>query len=226
MKKFSAVMALGFLLFSFSASAADLSGSIYTAGVSKYLWRGQQLSKGFAIQPGFNLNLGNLSFGYWGSYDVDAAKYSESDYTFSYSETLPGLDVIRLGAGFTIYTFPYADAAANNDTEVFGSISSSVVSLPYVKFFYDPTFGAGGYLEAGISHSITLDAFAPFGSVTCGYNFGQWGYEKSLTAALGTLGVTYTLDKFSATLSGSYQLALDDQYENDGFGSLAVSYGF
>ena len=40
MEKFSAIMALGFLLLSFSASAADFSGNIYTAGVSKYLWRG------------------------------------------------------------------------------------------------------------------------------------------------------------------------------------------
>jgi len=226
MKKFLVVMVLIASVLPFYAFAADFSGSVYTAGVSKYLWRGQQLSEGFAIQPGFNLNLGNLTFGYWGSYDADAAKYSESDYTLSYSETLPGLDVIRIGAGFTIYTFPYADPAANNDTEVFGTISSSVVSLPYVKFFYDPTFGAGGYLEAGVSHSITMDAFAPFASITGGYNFGQWGYEKSLSVALGTLGVTYTLEKFTATLSGSYQLALDDQYENDGFGSLAVSYGF
>ncbi|MBN2753945.1 MAG: hypothetical protein JXR81_03650 [Candidatus Goldbacteria bacterium] len=226
MKKILAVMVLVLSLFSFSAVAADLSGNIYTAGVSKYLWRGQQLSEGFAVQPGFNLNLGNLSFGYWGSYDIEAGQYSESDYTFSFSESLPGLDIISLGAGFTVYTFPYADPAANNDTEVFGTVSADVVTSPYVKFFYDPTFGAGGYLEAGISYSVELEAFEPYASVTGGYNFGQWGYEASASVVLGTIGVTYTLDKFSATLSGSYQLALDAQYENDGFGTLSVDYGF
>jgi len=227
MKKF-AVLALALLVSVSSVLAADISGDVYTAGVTKYLWRGQLLDKGLCIQPGADLYIGKLSLSYWANYTAKDGFYNESDFTIGYSESLPVLDMITVGSGFTVYTFPMAAIEGNiaHNTEVYGTVSASVPSAPYVKFFYDTQFGNGGYLEGGVSHSIDLAPIAVSASVTGGYNFGQWFYEPSATVALATLATTYTLEKLSATLSYSYQLALDDQYENDGFASLSAKYVF
>ncbi len=227
MKKF-AVLALALLVSVSAVLAAEISGDVYTAGVSKYLWRGQLLDKGLCIQPGADLFIGNLSLGYWANYTAKDGFYNESDFTIGYSESLPVLDMISIGSGFTVYTFPMSAYEGNiaHTIEVYGTVSASVPSSPYLKFFYDTQFGNGGYLEGGVSHAFDLSPFEVSAAVTGGYNFGQWGYEPSATVALGTLAFTYKLDKLTATLSGSYQLALDDQYENDNFGSLSIKYAF
>lgn len=211
-----------------TASASEFTADVYAAGVTKYLWRGQLLNDGFAIQPGFNIGLGGITLGFWGSYHLGSSEFAEADLTVSYSDTVPGLDMVKLSTGFIVYTFPYVTPSlGNNSTEIFAGISADVISAPYVKFFYDTVAGAGGYLEAGLSHSMDFSPVTAGASVTCGYNFGQWGYDKSLTVIAGTLSISYPiLEKLTVAASLTGQLALDAHYLNDGFGTISAAYGF
>ncbi len=221
----TAVMAMS----GFSAlSAAALSGSVYTAGVTKYLWRGQVLSDGFAIQPGLSLTAGGFSFGYWGSYHAFGGdmQYNESDYTVTYTQAVPYADFLSVKAGYTAYTFPYLSPAYNNSVEIIAGISSSVPSLPYLTFYYDAVQGKGGYLEGGVSHSLTFGDFGLSGALTAGYNYGQWLYEPSFTVLGVTLAGSYTIAGFVVSPSVFFQAALDDQYENAVTGSLSLTYNF
>ena len=225
------VLATALFLSVVSSVSAGLSGSVYTAGVSKYLWRGQLLSDAPAIQPGFTLNLNKFSFGYWGSYHGfdSTPNYNESDYTFSFMDTVPYLDVLSVKAGFTVYTFPYSAPSANNSTEIFGGLVLGTLLTPTVTFYYDPTLGMGGYVEGGISHSYTFDALKELsvsGALSAGYNFGQWAYTPSFTALAATVGVSYTIAGFVLTPSVIMQLALDSQYKSFAIGSLSLAYNF
>lgn len=225
------VVVLALLVSALSVLAADISGDVYTAGVSKYLWRGQLLNKGVCVQPGFDIYIGNFSIGYWANYSAGQGFYDESDYTIGYSEALPVVDFLTVGAGYTVYTYPMLAVDGNiiHSTEIYTSLSANVLSAPYVKFFYDATFNIG-YLEGGVSHSIDLSPVTLGASVSAGYNASLVNEDGAPspcgTVALGTLSATYALDKLSFTLSGSYQLALSEFYENDGFGSLSAKYAF
>jgi hypothetical protein len=216
------------VLFAASAMAAGLSGSVYTAGTGRYLWRGQLLSDGPALQPGFTLNFNKLSLGYWGSFHAfgGGAKYNESDYTLSFADSVPYLDFLSLKGGFTAYTFPYSAPNANNTTEIFAAISSGSPLSPYAAFYYDTMLGAGGYAEAGISHSVSLGDFSFSGALTGGYNFGQWGYEKSLTVLGITASVSYAIAGVKITPSAFCQVSLDSQYMSFGTGSITLNYDF
>ena len=228
MKKKTVLAVLLALAVVLPVTASEFTADAYAAGVTKYLWRGQLLNDGFAVQPGFNIGLGGIALGFWGSYHIESGEFAEADLTVSYSDTVPGADMLTLSTGFTVYTFPYVSpSAGNNSTEIFAGLSADVISAPYVKFFYDTVAGAGGYLEAGLSHEMELSPVTALAAVTCGYNFGQWGYDKSLTVLAGTLSVSYPVfEKLSVSAALTGQLALDTQYENDGFGTLSVSYGF
>lgn len=210
-----------------SAMAAGISGSLYSAGVTKYLWRGQVLSDGYAIQPGLTINSGKFSYGYWGSFHAygSDAMYNESDYTISFADTAPYIDVLGLKAGFTVYTFPYSGNGLRSSVEVFAGITSSVVSSPYLTFYYDTMLGNGGYLEAGLSHSIPLGDFKVSGSATCGYNFGQW-VDPSFSVLGLTLSGGYAIAGFTITPSVFYQVALDLTYSSLFSASLGLNYDF
>jgi hypothetical protein len=57
--------ALLFLAFAVSLSAFALDGSIYTSYVSKYLWRGQILNNGPALQSGLSFGAQGATVGLW-----------------------------------------------------------------------------------------------------------------------------------------------------------------
>ena len=83
---------------------------------SKYIWRGQRLTNDWSLQPAATVGIGNFSFNAWGSLDITAVnegdalpipenpfapdgasglkgKFSEIDYTFSYSHSLESVSI-------------------------------------------------------------------------------------------------------------------------------------
>ncbi len=212
-------------LFSMPAAASDFGFSMNVDAVTKYLWRGQVLYSKPAVQPSFEMTLGNLSAGFWGSYHPEAGEFAEADYTISYSEKIPGLDSVSLGAGFTVYTFPYAPVSAgNNSTEIFIGASGDIFTSPSLTFFYDPSAGNGGYLDISAGHDIEIERFTISTGLNLGYNFSQWGYKKSFSSALFTLGGSYAIENITFSLGVTGQIALDEQYENDLFGIFSMGY--
>jgi hypothetical protein len=63
-----------------SKISVDLSADI----VSRYVWRGINLSTSPAVQPSLSLNAGNLSFGTWASYSFSPELFQEVDLFLNY----------------------------------------------------------------------------------------------------------------------------------------------
>ncbi len=200
--------------------SAGINGDIYVAGVSKYLWRGQILYSGFAVQPGADLNYNNFSIGFWGSFCTKEAKFGEADFLAGYSTSI---SIFNLGAGYTFYTFPNA---ASTSHEAYINAEVNIFLSPSLILYYDFADGDGAYMEGGLSIPFTVGlefTFAP----TLGLNLGQWGYKSSFSV-LG-LGLSTTIafgDNIDITPLLFYQIALNKQYNSDGFASLTVQYNF
>jgi len=205
-------------------AASELSFSVYLDLVTKYLWRGQLLYHGMALQPGVDVSSGNLNAGFWGSVNLGTGELGEADITVSYSESAPYLNAFTLSAGFTLYTFPNGTDPGNHSTEVFAGILADVISAPYLTFYYDVEQGAGCYLEAGISHGESLGPVDIEGSASIGYNYGQWEYNPSFSVVLAGLSGSWSIEGLTISLSVTGQLALQGQYENDMYGSIGFSY--
>lgn len=221
MKKLQSIIIIILLVCTSSIVTAQISGDVYVTGVSKYLWRGQELFDKFAVQPGADLNVGPVSLGFWGSYSVDPGDLAEADITVSYSRSLS--DLFELSLGYTFYTFP--QPAYSDSHEFFAGGTLGVFLSPSLTLYYDVDDGDGLYAEAGASLPIHIGPeFSLDGSL--GFNAGQWGYDSSLTVFGLGLSTTITAGPVDITPSVFGQLALDDQYDSDGFGSLAVAYNF
>ncbi len=218
-------MFIVFGLITSNAIADGLSGDVYVSGVSKYLWRGQDLYDNFALQPGFDFSLGSFSLGFWGSYHPELESFAEADFTLSYGTSLSVFDI---GLGYTFYTFLQPEYSDSH--EVFGSITYSGFLSPGVKLYYDFDDGDGLYAEVFASYGFKLGLDLSL-SGSLGFNAGQWGYDSSLTVfglGLGTSRLVGPIE-ISPLLFG--QITLDDQYKyNDrslnGFAGLTVKYNF
>ncbi|MBU1078308.1 MAG: hypothetical protein KKH98_13510 [Spirochaetes bacterium] len=209
------------LLFGTIDLSAEVSGDVYVAGVSKYLWRGQNLFDGFALQPGADLNIGSISLGFWGSYGVDPCNLNEADITVSYA--VPISAVMEMSLGYTFYTFP--EPVYGDSHEAFAGLSFACFLSPGITFYYDFDDGDGLYTQMSASYPFVLGLkFSLDGSL--GFNAGQWGYDSSLTVFGLDLSASIPIGPVEITPSLFGQLSLDDQYESNGFVSLSILYNF
>ena len=167
MEKRLFIFILCFLFLQTSLSANSLSGDVYVAGVSKYLWRGQNLNDGFALQPGFDLSYGLFSLGFWGSFHTESGDMAEADLTLSFASSLNKL--IEISGGYTFYTFPQPEYSDSH--EVFLGAGLSVFLSPGLTLYYDVDDGDGLYAEAALSLPFSIGIeFSLDGSL--GYNAG------------------------------------------------------
>ena len=194
-------------------------GSIYSfsadaAVVSKYMWRGQRLTNGASLQPSVTLGVSGLSFNVWGNMDLVAVnagdslylkedpmapagdhnglrgKFSEVDYTFSYSHSF---EAVSLDAGTILYTFPDRSASLPTTTELYGSIGFDLPLAPTATIYVDvdETRAGGGttgtYFLLGVGHSVSfvntvfpgLDISASLGVANSGFGSFYYGEAKA-----------------------------------------------
>ncbi len=214
------IMILIFVLsYSLPLLANGVTGNISIAGVSKYLWRGQDPYNGFSLQPAANINYKGFSFGFWGSYGVNHNDFTEADLLAGYSYEL---SFVTLGGGFTYYTFP---SAHSTSMEVSLTVGLNVLFSPYLSFYYDFKAGNGAYIEAGAGYEVK-DPIPVSLSLTLGYNAGQWGYDPSLSVLGVNVSFPFETGGISITPAIFGQIALDNQYKNDFAGSLTVGYAW
>ncbi|MCE5299762.1 MAG: hypothetical protein LLG37_02670 [Spirochaetia bacterium] len=209
-----------------SYALIGVSGTVYTDGVGRYLWRGQILDNNTSIQPGLSLSINKISLDWWGSYSAESNRLIESDYKVSAGDSLPLLPMTGVETGFWIYTMPYNPASSNHSVEIYGSFSLDIPTQPYVSFYYGGMTSVNGYVEAGISQDVELFGFGLSASLNAGYNFGQDNYSPSLTALTGTFGASYSIAGLKITPAFTGQLALDSQYMSLGTWKVSVSYDF
>ena len=111
----SLMIAAGLILAPLAAHAEDAAGkgSFSTAFASRYVWRGQTLSKGVVAQPTVAMTLGGFSANLWSNVDLDNDEVdddgivmNETDLTLNY--TMP-VGPVSLTGGFIHYDFDGSD---------------------------------------------------------------------------------------------------------------------
>jgi hypothetical protein len=150
---------------------------------SKYIWRGQRLTNDWSLQPSGTMSIGNFSVNIWGTLDLAAVnegdalyiaenpdappgshsglqgKFSEVDYTFSY--TIPVNKAI-IDVGSIIYAFPNRAASLPSTTEIYGGVTLDALPLSPSATLYvdvDESRAAGRtgvYFQLAAGHSVPL----------------------------------------------------------------------
>jgi len=205
----------------FNSVRAEINGDVYLSGVSKYLWRGQELYNSFALQPGFDLYYKYFSFGLWNSFHVEKKELYEIDLTLSYSVTFK--KYILLKTGYTYYSQPKEEYLDSH--ELFLNLIFDWKVSPVLKVFYDFDDGNGFYTEFVVLCPFKLGINFSF-DVSLGYNYGQWNYDPSFTVMTLNLNSKISAGKFDIIPSILGQISFDKQYKNDFVGSLNVIWNF
>ena len=196
-----------------SKVSVDISADI----VSRYVWRGINLSTSPAVQPTLSLNAGNFSIGSWASYTFSPELFQEVDLFLTYSakyisftinDYYNPLDTI----GFTGDYFHFGNEATRHSLEGMLTLNgpeSFPLSLTAGVMFYGNDKNAEGdnmystYIELGYAAQIRDIEIKTFAGMTPAQ--GYYG-EK---AGIVNLGITATknliiTDNFQLPLKGSF----------------------
>jgi uncharacterized protein (TIGR02001 family) len=144
----------------------EFSGSVDM--LSQYVWRGIALSRGSVVfQPSMTVSYKGFSANIWGNFDTNennpngiitprrnAAKWNETDFTFSYSKEV--LKNFTLTGGIIYYALD-SNNSLYDSFEVFGG---AAYKFPWFdvgfQVFKEVANLPGWYLSWNISKSITL----------------------------------------------------------------------
>ncbi len=216
------------------------SGSV--AFLSKYMWRGYELSdESIVVQPSMTLAYKGSAFNIWGNLDTDPADdkaaLDETDLTVSYDTSIGSFG---LGAGYIYY-----DLDGMDDTQEFYLKASYDNFLtPTLIIYKDISSLPGYYFSISLSHSFSLtDAVAfnlsgAFGYyisnddaiVEAGTNNKYNGLQDGLLSA--SLSIPFT-EYITVSPTISYAFAISDQAEDslgistgETFGGVVLSFAF
>lgn len=250
-KKITGLVLL-FFIFTLPVFAFVIQGNIYTAGVSRYLWRGDVLNDGPALQSGVTFGAEGAALGVWTSCQqmVSPDLFDEIDLTASYEHSIPYADFLTLGAGYTSYmTAPYNYPNIIPSQEISLTLKSDIISSPYITWYHNLDASTTyNYMEAGVSYEYEIGELiggktTAGAAATLGMNLNQVSVnsttlEESTGAKLSVAGLNihfnYEIAGFTITPSAFFQLSLNDTKNSDGSNlfknlaatSLMVNYAF
>ena len=250
-KKICALVLLSFV-FVLPAFAFAIDGSIYTAGVSRYLWRGLVLNDGPAIQSGVSFASQGATVGVWTSCQqmVSPDLFDEIDLTAAYEHSIPYADFLTLGVGYVSYftaPYNYPNIVASQEYSV--TLKSDIISSPYVTFYHSLDAATTyNYLEAGLSYEYETGELlggktAAGASGSLGFGLNEFDLDavtlerteaSKFTAAGLNLYFNYEIAGFKITPSAFFQLSLNDTkdesgarvYKNMALVSIMANYDF
>ncbi|MHB8811242.1 MAG: TorF family putative porin [Desulfobulbaceae bacterium] len=144
----------------FGAEEAEKpSGSMSVAMLSKYVWRGYELSKdSIVIQPSITASYMGFGINLWGNLDTDqdvdlfgeeGSNWNETDLTLSYGGKA---GMVTYGAGYIYYGLEGID----DTQELYGSIGLDTLLAPTLTVYRDIDAYAGWYTTLGVSHSFQV----------------------------------------------------------------------
>ena len=156
------IVACTFAVGTFRAHAEEQgpSASADIGVLSKYVWRGEELSNdSIVIQPSVTVGYKGFSVNLWGNLDTarddnnaataDTKNWTETDFTMSY-EVSYGL--FSLGAGYIYYGL---DNATDTD-EIYVSAGYDCFLSPTLTVYRDIGTIPRWYLNFGLSYSVAL----------------------------------------------------------------------
>ncbi|HBI15218.1 MAG TPA: hypothetical protein DDY20_06835 [Desulfobulbaceae bacterium] len=135
------------------------TGSMSIAMLSKYVWRGYELSNdSMVIQPSITASYLGFSVNLWGNLDTDqdadlfgeeGANWNETDLTLSYGGSA---GMVSYSAGYIYYGLEGLD----DSQEIYGSIGLDTILAPTLTVYRDVDAYPGWYATLGVSHSFQL----------------------------------------------------------------------
>ncbi len=135
------------------------SASFSVAVLSKYIWRGQELSRdSMVIQPSITASYMGFSANLWSNMDTDPytthgidnpANWTETDFTFSYSRNFGALDV---GGGYIYYGLD----GCSDSQEIFLNLGLDSVLSPSLTLYREIHDYQHWYLLLSVSHSFKI----------------------------------------------------------------------
>ena len=145
------------------------TGDATVAVLSKYVWRGYELSRdGIVVQPSLTAGYKGFAVNLWGNLDTSPyysgtdnkrymSSWNETDVTLSYSKTI---GLFNLGGGYIYYGL----GALNPDTakrmdsqEIFVSAGLNTLLSPTLTVYKEIDHYHNWYFLLGISHAIELN---------------------------------------------------------------------
>jgi hypothetical protein len=205
----------------------------FTAGASTdfysaYVWRGQVLVDNPVFQPSAYIGIEKFSASVWGNYSFDDDKWTELDYTLDYTTGLdalsPKLEKVNLSVGYIYYDFPDLPAGCDSQ-ELYATVGVDTFLSPSAAVYWDFDQGDGEYFEVAVEHCVPIQKAILNLSASVGYNAGQWDYASSWSAALFGASLSVPVGERIIVVPGVfYSLALDNQYEDEFYGGVSVSF--
>jgi len=129
--------------------AAETSGSASVAFLSDYMWRGEQLSKGFVVQPSVGITYDSFGANLWANYDSDSNNHTETDLTLNYTFSM---DKFSFDAGYIYYGLESAD----DTQEIYLTVGYDTLLSPSLSIYYDFEKGNGAFIVASAEHSVEV----------------------------------------------------------------------
>ncbi len=220
-----------------TASAVDgIDFEVTVDYVGKYVWRGQNLDDDTVLQPGLSVSYKRLTAAIWGNLELtningNSGDFSELDYSFDYSSTMPGMEGVGYSVGVIYYDFP--GTTTKDTTEVYWGLNFELPLSPSITVYHDVDEAEGSYVSLAFGHSIERIAeFGPdipvgmeigtsLGWGSGSYNKYYWGTDQSKLQDL-TFSVAFPMEIAGWTLSPSLNyitLVSDDIRDTDVYGT-------
>jgi hypothetical protein len=144
-----------------------VTGEVDLSVLSAYIWRGYEQSRNsVVVQPAVTVSYKGFSLNVWGNLDTRpysaadakyAAKYTETDYTISYSRKF---GILQVTPGYIYYGLgaPYAGGTAPLDSqELFLTLGLDTILQPTLTAYKEIDHYRQWYFLLGVSHTIEFN---------------------------------------------------------------------
>ena len=217
----------------------EWSVSFDNAFVSKYIWRGQNLSNTASMQPGMSFGYKGVSVSSWSNFahtafgdsGVAGNHWTEHDLTVDYGFALG--DKVSVNAGWINYAFPNVNEGRYTN-EVYGGVSIDTILQPTFAVYGDMHNGEGMYYNFGIGHSVPMGSLGLNLSAAVGVNQGQWIEITTVSdVVLGVsldipIGDKVTFSPFYNYITGNDSLRTCDGcfYYTGSIGGVSLNFSY
>ena len=234
------------------AAEDKVTGEVDLSVLSAYIWRGyEQTRNSVVVQPSATVSYKGFSVNVWGNLDTKpysaananyGAKYTETDYTVSYSKKF---GILQVTPGYIYYALgaPYAGATAPLDSqELFVTLGLDTILSPTLTVYKEIDHYHQWYFLLGASHTIEFNKMISLklaASASYLISTDETTYAKFDSNALpttdkysnfhdGTVSVSLPLAVYKTlsvtpTISYVFPLCNDARYEMQGRGLQGVT---
>jgi len=243
-KKMIAASVLTLTILGFGATAVLAeeeapSAEASVAFLSKYIWRGFELSdNSLVIQPSVTTSYKGFSANLWANLDTDdyntnSHNWNETDFTLSYDGAY---EKLGYGVGWIYYAL---ENGADDTQEFYGTLSYDTLLSPAITFYYDiDDFSGAWYINLSIGHTFMIgETYGLDLGATLGYLDDDDGYSEFHDGRLSA-SMSFPIGKYMAITPEIYwSFALTDKAsdlfkegpsndDNFVYGGVSASFSF